>query len=42
MSDTTFKAGDKVKLTVHRNGKDFDMTVQLVERTDENKGWLLK
>ncbi|MDD3162624.1 MAG: trypsin-like peptidase domain-containing protein [Sphaerochaetaceae bacterium] len=36
------KAGDKIKLTVHRNGKDFDMTVQLVERTDENKGWLLK
>ena len=36
------KAGDKVSLVVHRNGKDFEMNVQLVERTDENMGWLLR
>lgn len=35
-------AGAKVNLTVHRNGQDFKLSVQLVERTDDNLGWLLR
>lgn len=35
-------AGDRVTLTVYRNGELFNVQVQLVARTDENQLWLLR
>lgn len=37
---TNTKPGDRVPIVVNRNGSEVKLTIELVERTEENVGWL--